>query len=122
MDIVHKISLDFGREQNPPHISVMQGDSAREIRISLYSNGVAWIPSGSESAYIAFETPSGNRKKILSLKDGTPVEAGRINVFVGANNCGKTQLLKDMLKKNFRWQPLFLISDSRRHGKLLKEH
>ena len=33
----------------------------------------------------------------ISLKDGTPVEPGRINVFVGANNCGKTQLLKDML-------------------------
>lgn len=33
----------------------------------------------------------------INLKDGTPVEPGRINVFVGANNCGKTQLLKDML-------------------------
>ena len=27
----------------------------------------------------------------INLKDGTPVEPGRINVFVGANNCGKTQ-------------------------------
>lgn len=33
----------------------------------------------------------------INLKDGTSVEPGRINVFVGANNCGKTQLLKDML-------------------------
>ena len=80
MNIVHRISLDFGIEQNPPHISVMQGDSAREIRISLYSNGVAWIPAGSESAYIAFETPSGNRKKVLSLKDGTPVVSFSDNV------------------------------------------
>lgn len=80
MDIVHRISLDFGIEQNPPHISVMQGDSAREIRISLYSNGVAWIPAGSESAYIAFETPGGHRKKVLSLEDGTPVVSFAENV------------------------------------------
>lgn len=33
----------------------------------------------------------------INLKDGTIVKTGRINVFVGANNCGKTQLLKDML-------------------------
>ena len=80
MDVVHRISLDFGIEQNPPHISVMQGDSAREIRISLYSNGVVWIPAGSESAYIAFETPSGKRGKVLSLKDGTPVVSFADNV------------------------------------------
>lgn len=33
----------------------------------------------------------------IKLKDGIPFSPGRINVFVGANNCGKTQLLKDML-------------------------
>ena len=31
------------------------------------------------------------------MKNGEPFTPGRINVFVGANNCGKTQLLKDML-------------------------
>lgn len=31
------------------------------------------------------------------MKHGVPFEPGRINVFIGANNCGKTQLLKDML-------------------------
>ena len=80
MDIVHKISLDFGREQNPPHISVMQGDSARKFEVSLYANGVAWVPSGSESAYIAFETPDGQRKKALSLEDGTPVVSFSDNI------------------------------------------
>lgn len=33
----------------------------------------------------------------VCLKEGVPFTPGRINVFVGANNCGKTQLLKDML-------------------------
>lgn len=33
----------------------------------------------------------------IKLKKGDPFSPGRINVFVGANNCGKTQLLKDML-------------------------
>lgn len=33
----------------------------------------------------------------IKLKNGEPFSPGRINVFVGANNCGKTQLLKDML-------------------------
>ena len=33
----------------------------------------------------------------VQLKDGSSFDAGRINVFIGANNCGKTQLLKDML-------------------------
>lgn len=33
----------------------------------------------------------------IYLKNGEPFTPGRINVFVGANNCGKTQLLKDML-------------------------
>ena len=33
----------------------------------------------------------------IKLKNGEPFPPGRINVFVGANNCGKTQLLKDML-------------------------
>lgn len=48
----------------------------------------------------------------LLLKDGTPVEAGRINVFVGANNCGKTQLLKDMLAyiTGTRKEPILLNS------------
>ena len=30
----------------------------------------------------------------VHLKDGDPFAPGKINVFVGANNCGKTQLLK----------------------------
>lgn len=33
----------------------------------------------------------------IKLKKGEPFTPGKINVFVGANNCGKTQLLKDML-------------------------
>ena len=33
----------------------------------------------------------------ICLKKGEPFTPGRINVFVGANNCGKTLLLKDML-------------------------
>ena len=33
----------------------------------------------------------------VCMKNGEPFTPGRINVFVGANNCGKTQLLKDML-------------------------
>lgn len=33
----------------------------------------------------------------IHLKNGEPFAPGRINVFIGANNCGKTQLLKDML-------------------------
>lgn len=33
----------------------------------------------------------------LKLKTGEPFSPGKINVFVGANNCGKTQLLKDIL-------------------------
>lgn len=33
----------------------------------------------------------------IHLKSGVPFTPGRINVFVGANNCGKTQMLKDML-------------------------
>lgn len=33
----------------------------------------------------------------ICLTQGDPITPGKINVFVGANNCGKTQLLKDML-------------------------
>ena len=33
----------------------------------------------------------------MNMKHGDPIVPGRINVFVGENNCGKTQLLKDML-------------------------
>lgn len=33
----------------------------------------------------------------IKLKTGIEIVPGRINVFVGANNCGKTQFLKDML-------------------------
>lgn len=80
MDIVHKISLDFGREQNPPHISVMQDDSARKIAASLYVNGVAWIPPASVSAYIAFETPNGDHKNVLSLDGGVPAVTFSNNV------------------------------------------
>lgn len=34
----------------------------------------------------------------LILGNGKEIIPGRINVFVGANNCGKTQMLKDMLE------------------------
>lgn len=33
----------------------------------------------------------------IKIKNNPPINASNINVFVGANNCGKTQLLKDML-------------------------
>lgn len=33
----------------------------------------------------------------VQLRKGKSFTPGRINVFVGANNCGKTQILKDML-------------------------
>lgn len=33
----------------------------------------------------------------LKLKSEAHFRPGRINLLVGANNCGKTQLLKDML-------------------------
>lgn len=33
----------------------------------------------------------------IQLKNGATIVPSRINVFVGANNCGKTQLLKEML-------------------------
>ena len=32
----------------------------------------------------------------IELENGNSFEPGRINVLVGANNCGKTQLLKDI--------------------------
>lgn len=35
--------------------------------------------------------------KAVNMKNNKPFNPGRINVLVGANNCGKTQLLKDML-------------------------
>ena len=35
--------------------------------------------------------------KEVKLKKGASFTPGKINVFVGANNCGKTQLLRDML-------------------------
>lgn len=37
------------------------------------------------------------RIESVKFKDRTIVSTGKINVFVGANNCGKTQVLKDML-------------------------
>lgn len=37
------------------------------------------------------------RIKEIKLQNGANFKPGRINVFVGANNCGKTQLLKDIL-------------------------
>ena len=33
----------------------------------------------------------------INPKNSTPIVPGKINVFVGANNCGKTQVLKDIL-------------------------
>lgn len=33
----------------------------------------------------------------INLKNGISIAPKRINIFVGANNCGKTQLLKDIL-------------------------
>jgi len=48
----------------------------------------------------------------IILKDGTTIEPGRINIFVGANNCGKTQLLKDILAyiTGLRTEPVLLDS------------
>ena len=33
----------------------------------------------------------------IVLKQNNSIDSSKINVFVGANNCGKTQLLKDMI-------------------------
>ena len=35
--------------------------------------------------------------KSILIKDTTYLQPGKITVFVGANNCGKTRLLKDLL-------------------------
>ena len=34
----------------------------------------------------------------ILLKNGTQIRPGRINVFVGANNCGKTRFLKEIFE------------------------
>lgn len=73
MDVVHKISVDFGKEQIPQRISVMQNDSARKIEVSLYENGAVWNMPDGASAYLAFRRPDGRNLKITSLSDGSAV-------------------------------------------------
>ena len=80
MDVVHKISVDFGKEQIPQRISVMQNDSARKIEVSLYENGAVWnVPAGT-SAYLAFRRPDGKNIKSISLEGGSPVVTFNENV------------------------------------------
>ena len=80
MDVVHKISVDFGKEQIPQRISVMQNDSARKIEVSLYENGAVWnVPDGT-SAYLAFRRPDGKNIKSISLEGGSPVVTFNENV------------------------------------------
>lgn len=80
MDVIHKISLDFGREQIPPHISIMQKDTARKIVANLYENGAVWnVPVGA-SAYIAFCRPDGECIKSIILADGNSVVSVSENV------------------------------------------
>lgn len=80
MDVVHKISVDFGKEQIPQRISVMQNDSARKIEVSLYENGAVWNVPDETSAYLAFRRPDGKNIKSISLGDGSPVVAFNENV------------------------------------------
>ena len=80
MDVIHKISIDFGRNQIPPYIAVMQKDSARKIEATLYENGAAWnVPSGS-SAYIAFRRPDGKNFRLKSLDNEKSVVSFSNNV------------------------------------------
>lgn len=73
MEILHTIKIDLARMEIPPHLSFMQGDSARKIVAKLYENNVPWnIPSGA-SIYIAFTNASGENLKVITLSDGTPV-------------------------------------------------
>ena len=80
MNITHKLSLDLGRKDNIPTISVMQGDTARSVEISLYENGVKWVVPDGASAYIAFRSADGKNLRISNLADGTPAVAYKENV------------------------------------------
>ncbi len=47
----------------------------------------------------------------IQLKNNSSIIPGKINVFVGANNCGKTQLLKDMIAYITGKREPFIILD-----------
>lgn len=80
MDVIHKIIIDFGRNQIPPCIAVMQKDSARKIEATLYENGAAWDIPADSSAYIAFRRPDGKNFRLKSLDDGKSVVSFSNNV------------------------------------------
>lgn len=80
MEITNRINIDFGRNEITPHLSFMQGDSARQIEAKLYENNVPWdIPNGA-SVCIAFRRPDCENIKVVTLSDGSPIATYSGNV------------------------------------------
>ena len=48
----------------------------------------------------------------INLKDGRDLTPKKINIFIGANNCGKTQLLKDILSYITKKEAKCIVIDS----------
>lgn len=80
MEILHTIKIDLAKKEIPPHLSFMQGDSARKIVANLYENNVPWkVPNGA-SVYIAFRNAKGENLKVVTLANGKPVATYSDNV------------------------------------------
>lgn len=60
------VTVDFSNQGIMPRISVMQGDTVRQIVFKLYNNGEEWEHVGDVPPYIAFTRPNGKNIKIHS--------------------------------------------------------
>lgn len=80
MVITQKIKIDLAHDKMHEVIKAVQGDSARDMEITLLANGQPWsVPAGA-SVYVAYRNSAGENEKCLSLSDGSPVATFADNI------------------------------------------
>ena len=72
MEVTKTIMVDISDQSVSQIVYAVQGDSARFIELSMFSDLYPWIVPKDSSIYVAYTKPSGKSEKVLS-ENGSPI-------------------------------------------------
>lgn len=107
MIVTQTIHMDLVRENNPPQIYAVQGDScSRSVTVKLSADGHPWCPPDNATIAIRYRKPDGTGGHYTTLPDGTnafSVQANAICVILAPQMLtvpGRVNAQLEMIQKN----------------------
>lgn len=79
MIITHQLTFHLDRREDTPTVEAVQGDSAREIALSLFCGGTVWKPPADTQVALRFRKSDGTGGWYDTLPDGTTAYSISVN-------------------------------------------